>query len=94
MNHPDLVREMSQSMSLHLGKPTYITKALAPMLGNGILRSNGTLWAQQRKIIAAQFFMDKVKVLLLLLYFFQGRSRGSFKVQPLRAQLIKRPKLS
>ncbi|CAO2820805.1 unnamed protein product [Amaranthus hypochondriacus] len=67
VNHPDLVREMSQSMSLHLGKPTYITKALAPMLGNGILRSNGTLWAQQRKIIAAQFFMDKVKSMMGLM---------------------------
>ncbi|KNA16246.1 hypothetical protein SOVF_090910 [Spinacia oleracea] len=67
VNDPELVREMSQSMTLHLGKPTYVTKALAPMLGNGILRSNGTLWAQQRKIIAAQFFMDKVKSMMGLM---------------------------
>jgi len=62
VNHPDLVREMSQSMTLDLGKPSYITKALAPMLGNGILRSNRSAWAHQRKIIAPQFFMEKVKV--------------------------------
>ncbi|KAK8614725.1 hypothetical protein V6N13_068520 [Hibiscus sabdariffa] len=31
------------------------------MLGNGIIRSNGQFWAHQRKIIAPQFFMDKVK---------------------------------
>ncbi|KAL2897998.1 hypothetical protein RDABS01_039780 [Bienertia sinuspersici] len=58
---------MSQSMTLQLGKPTYVTKALAPMLGNGILRSNGIVWAQQRKIIAAQFFMDKVKSMMGLM---------------------------
>ncbi|KAK9001994.1 hypothetical protein V6N11_024687 [Hibiscus sabdariffa] len=38
-----------------------MTKALQPMLGNGIIRSNGQFWAHQRKIIAPQFFMDKVK---------------------------------
>lgn len=45
-----------------LGKPGYLTNKLAPMLGNGILRANGNSWAQQRKLVAAEFFMDKVKV--------------------------------
>ncbi|KAH6809938.1 cytochrome P450 [Perilla frutescens var. frutescens] len=61
INHPELVKEMNHSISSDLGKPSYITKRLAPMLGNGILRSNGHLWAQQRKIVAPEFFMDKVK---------------------------------
>lgn len=61
VNHPELVKEMNQSTSLDLGKPSYVTKRLAPMLGNGILRSNGRIWAQQRKIVAPEFFMDKVK---------------------------------
>ncbi|KAG5558195.1 hypothetical protein RHGRI_008201 [Rhododendron griersonianum] len=52
---------MSQSISLELGKPSYVTKRLEPMLGNGILRSNGQFWARQRKIVAPEFFMDKVK---------------------------------
>lgn len=65
INHPELVKEMNQSISSDLGKPSYITKRLAPMLGNGILRSNGHLWAQQRKIVAPEFFMDKVKVKIL-----------------------------
>lgn len=56
---------MNQSVTLELGKPTYVTKRLAPMLGNGILRSNGHIWAQQRKIVAPEFFMDKVKVLII-----------------------------
>ncbi|KAK9283804.1 hypothetical protein L1049_012058 [Liquidambar formosana] len=61
VNHPDLVKEMNQSVTLDLGKPSYVTKRLAPMLGNGILRSNGLSWAQQRKIVAPEFFMDRVK---------------------------------
>ncbi|XP_042475822.1 cytochrome P450 714C2-like [Macadamia integrifolia] len=61
VNRPDLVKEISQSSSWELGKPLYVGKALGPMLGNGILRSNGHVWAHQRKIIAPEFFMDKVK---------------------------------
>lgn len=61
VNEPDLVREMNQCITLNLGKPSYITNKLAPMLGNGILRANGQSWAQQRKLVAAEFFMDKVK---------------------------------
>ena len=62
MNQPELVKEMNQSITLDLGKPTFLTKTLAPMLGNGIVRSNGPVWAHQRKIVAPEFFMDKVKV--------------------------------
>lgn len=65
VNHPEMVKEMNQSTSLELGKPSYVTKTLAPMLGNGILRSNGNTWAHQRRIVAPEFFMDKVKVTLL-----------------------------
>lgn len=61
VNHPELVKEMNLSTSLDLGKPSYVTKRLAPMLGTGILRSNGHAWAQQRKIVAPEFFSDKVK---------------------------------
>ncbi|XP_027338617.1 cytochrome P450 714A1-like [Abrus precatorius] len=61
VNQPDLVREINQSITLDLGKPSYITNKLAPMLGNGILRANGLSWAHQRKLVAAEFFMDKVK---------------------------------
>lgn len=67
VNEPDLVREMNQCITLNLGKPSYITNKLSPMLGNGILRANGHSWAQQRKLVAAEFFMDKVKVLWYVL---------------------------
>ncbi|GAB2212322.1 hypothetical protein Drorol1_Dr00020281 [Drosera rotundifolia] len=67
VNHPGMVKEISQNMSLHLGKPSYVTKALAPMLGRGILRSNGEVWSQQRKIVAPEFFMEKVKGMMGLI---------------------------
>ena len=40
------------------------------MFGHGILASNGPAWAQQRKVIAPEFFLDKVKVGLARLLFF------------------------
>nr|WMZ41185.1 cytochrome P450 family 714 subfamily A polypeptide 1 [Ipomoea batatas] len=61
VNKAELVKEMNQKSSMELGKPSYVTKRLSPMLGNGLLRSNGHMWALQRKIIAPEFFMDKVK---------------------------------
>ena len=71
MNDLEVVKEMNQLNTLNLGKVSYMTKALQPMLGNGIIRANGHLWAHQRKIIAPEFFMDKVKVkvVLLLVYY-------------------------
>ena len=62
VNQPELVKEMNQMVTLDLGKPSYLTKRMAPLLGNGIVRSNGLFWAQQRKIVAPEFYMDKVKV--------------------------------
>ncbi|KAL3834720.1 hypothetical protein ACJIZ3_009456 [Penstemon smallii] len=67
INHPEVVKEMSNCISSELGKPSYITKRLAPMLGNGILRSNGHMWARQRKVVAPEFFMDKVKGMAVLM---------------------------
>uniref|UniRef100_A0A7N0UH21 Cytochrome P450 n=1 Tax=Kalanchoe fedtschenkoi TaxID=63787 RepID=A0A7N0UH21_KALFE len=61
INDPELVKEMNLLVTLSLGKPTYVTRTLTSMLGNGILRSNGQLWALHRKIIAPEFYMDKVK---------------------------------
>ncbi|XP_047328810.1 cytochrome P450 714A1-like [Impatiens glandulifera] len=61
VNKPEMLKEMNQTITWDFGKPTYLTKWLAPILGQGILRSNGHSWSHQRKIIAPQFFMDKVK---------------------------------
>ncbi|KZV45090.1 hypothetical protein F511_29411 [Dorcoceras hygrometricum] len=61
VTNPDMVREISLCTSLDLGKPTYLSKDRGPLLGRGILTSNGPYWANQRKILAPEFYLDKVK---------------------------------
>ncbi|KAL6498866.1 hypothetical protein OROHE_026466 [Orobanche hederae] len=58
---PDMVKELSLFTSLNLGKPLYLSTERGPLLGRGILSSNGNYWAHQRKIIAPEFYLDKVK---------------------------------
>lgn len=62
VTNPDMVKEISLCTSLNLGKPAYLSKDRGPLLGRGILTSNGPYWAHQRKIIAPEFYLDKVKV--------------------------------
>ncbi|QCD77939.1 cytokinin trans-hydroxylase [Vigna unguiculata] len=61
VNQPDIVREVTVCTSLDLGKPAYQLKQLGPLVGQGILTSNGTKWVRQRKIIAPELYMEKVK---------------------------------
>ncbi|KAK4372340.1 hypothetical protein RND71_007724 [Anisodus tanguticus] len=63
----EMVREISLSTSLKLGKPTYLSKDHGPLLGQGIFSSNGTYWAHQRKIIAPEFYLNKVKEMVSLM---------------------------
>ena len=60
---PDVAKEIIICTSLDLGKPSYQHKENGALLGQGILTSNGAIWAHQRKILAPQLYMDKVKVL-------------------------------
>lgn len=62
VSNPDVVKEITKCPSQDLGKPSYQQKELGPLLGQGILTSNGSVWARQRKIMAPELFMDKVKV--------------------------------
>lgn len=62
VSNPELVKEISLYKSLDLGKPSNMQKERKPLFGNGILTSNGSVWAYQRKIIGPELFMDKVKV--------------------------------
>ncbi|RDX73903.1 Cytochrome P450 714C2 [Mucuna pruriens] len=63
----EMVKEIIKYTSLNLGKPTYLTKDLGPLLGQGILSSSGQIWAHQRKIIAPQLYFDKVKTMVNLI---------------------------
>ncbi|KAB2075078.1 hypothetical protein ES319_A07G195700v1 [Gossypium barbadense] len=67
VNQPDAVKEITTCTSLALGKPSYQQKDRGPLLGQGILTSNGAIWAHQRKILAPELYMDKVKGMMNLI---------------------------
>ncbi|WOL16339.1 Cytochrome P450 [Canna indica] len=61
ISHPDLVREISLCSSLGLGKTSHMKKTHEPLFGQGILKTSGEVWSHQRKVIAPEFFSEKVK---------------------------------
>ncbi|XP_044373925.1 cytochrome P450 714C3 isoform X1 [Triticum aestivum] len=67
VSDPGMVKDMSHCTSSELGKPIFIQKSRKPLFGEGILVANGDIWAYQRKIIAQEFFMEKIKVMIELI---------------------------
>ncbi|KAK4388997.1 cytochrome [Sesamum angolense] len=67
VNKPEFVKEITTCTSLDLGRPSYQQKVFGPLLGKGILPSNGSIWARQRKIIAPELFMEKVKGMMSII---------------------------
>ncbi|KAI6669251.1 hypothetical protein NL676_004136 [Syzygium grande] len=67
LNDAEAVREISTCTSMDFGKPSYQLKMMDPLLGQGIANSNGAKWAQQRKILAPEFYVDKVKGMINLM---------------------------
>ncbi|MED6185412.1 hypothetical protein PIB30_056830 [Stylosanthes scabra] len=67
VDKPEILRDIVTCTSMDLGKPTYIKKELRPLLGQGLLTSNGTTWAGQRKILAPEFYMEKVKEMMTII---------------------------
>ncbi|XP_015874490.3 cytochrome P450 714C2 [Ziziphus jujuba] len=61
LNEPEVLKEFSKYTPLNIGKPCYVKAMFDPLVGTGIAHANGTAWAHQRKLIAPEFFMDKVK---------------------------------
>ncbi|XP_045798276.1 cytochrome P450 714C2-like [Trifolium pratense] len=60
----ELVKEILLNTSLNLGKPSYLSKDMGPLLGQGIVSSSGPIWVHQRKIIAPELYPDKVKAMI------------------------------
>ncbi|CAK7347778.1 unnamed protein product [Dovyalis caffra] len=63
----DMVKEISLCTSSNLGKPSYLSKDRGPLLGQSIFSTNGPIWGHQRKIIAPEFYIDKVKSMVSLM---------------------------
>ncbi|XP_062186463.1 cytochrome P450 714B1-like [Phragmites australis] len=67
VSRADVVRDLSLCVSLDLGKSSYMKVTHRPLFGDGILKSSGEAWAHQRRLIAPEFFPDKVKSMVDLM---------------------------
>ncbi|XP_048323781.2 cytochrome P450 714C2 [Ziziphus jujuba] len=62
-----LVKEFSIFKSVDLGKPAYLQKDRGPLLGKGLISTNGALWAHQRKTESPHLYMSKIKDMVNLM---------------------------
>ncbi|KAF0925358.1 hypothetical protein E2562_016616 [Oryza meyeriana var. granulata] len=64
---PELIGEIGRCVSLDMGKPRYLQKGQEPLFGGGVLKANGACWARQRKVIAPEFYMARVRNMVQLM---------------------------
>ncbi|XP_015697851.1 cytochrome P450 714C3-like [Oryza brachyantha] len=67
VSHPDMVKDLGRWTPSELGKPTYLKKSRKALFGGGLFTVNGDEWAYQRKIIAPEFFVEKIKGMIQLI---------------------------
>lgn len=62
--HPDMVQHVLLDNAANYEKPKLVKKLLKPVIGRGLLSSDGELWRAQRKIVAASFAPPAVDALM------------------------------
>lgn len=62
--HPDMVQRVLLDNAANYVKPRLVKRLLAPTIGEGLLSSDGTLWREQRKIVAANFAPAAIEALV------------------------------
>uniref|UniRef100_A0ACD5YIK4 Uncharacterized protein n=1 Tax=Avena sativa TaxID=4498 RepID=A0ACD5YIK4_AVESA len=67
VSQPDMVKDIGHWTPSELGKPNYLKKSRKALLGGGIFTVNGDEWVYQRKTMAPEFFMDKIKGMIQLI---------------------------
>jgi cytochrome P450 len=61
---PDLVEQVLLDKAASYAKPDIVKRLLAPAIGEGLLTSDGPLWREQRRIVAANFAPGAVDALV------------------------------
>src|SRR5687767_14317043 len=61
---PDDVQHVLLDNAANYQKPGLVKRLLAPVIGRGLLSSDGTLWREQRRIVAASFTPPAVDALV------------------------------
>lgn len=67
VSQPDMVKDIGHWTPSELGKPNYLKKTRKALLGGGLFTVNGDEWAYQRKTMAPEFFMEKIKGMIQLI---------------------------
>ena len=62
--HPDMVQHVLLDDAANYEKPKLVKKLLRPVIGRGLLSSDGEPWRAQRKIVAASFAPPAVDALV------------------------------
>ena len=62
--HPDAVQRVLLDNAANYVKPRLVKRLLEPTIGRGLLSSDGALWRDQRKIVAASFTPPAVDALV------------------------------
>jgi cytochrome P450 len=59
VNHPDYIEQVITD-SKSYAKRTYVLKLLVPVLGNGLLTSEGDFWLRQRRLMQPAFHKQRI----------------------------------
>ncbi len=60
LNHPDHTEYVLTTGAKHFSKRTYVLKLLVPVMGNGLLTSEGDFWLRQRRLIQPVFQRQRI----------------------------------
>ncbi|CAN6330214.1 unnamed protein product [Urochloa humidicola] len=67
VSDPEMVKDIGHCTPSELGKPNYLKNSRKALFGGGLFTLNGDEWSYQRKLIAPEFFMDKIKGMIELI---------------------------
>ena len=80
--HPDMVQRVLLDNAGNYEKPKLVKKLLNPVIGHGLLSSDGELWRAQRKIVAASFAPPAVDALVPVFAGVSDRAAASWADGP------------
>jgi cytochrome P450 len=60
LNHPDFIERMLIHDNKNFAKMTYVLSLIVPLLGNGLLTSDGDFWLRQRRLIQPVFSKQRI----------------------------------
>lgn len=76
--HPDAIERVLLANAANYEKPRIVKRIVAPLIGRGLVSSDGTLWRSQRKMVAPSFAPGAVAKLTATMADAAGRSAADW----------------